>query len=731
MKQRELLRRIYWVSAVLAIVILVFLASVVFLNPSSVGNPRFVWNINLWAVAWALNFVIVLILSFILARNLIKLFFEYQANRPGSKIKTKLVITLITFSLFPALVMTFLAFGLINQNLQQWFSSPSEQLLSSSQVISRSYYQQNRLFLLSAAQLVAQQMDPRTLEPTTSFQGTLEEYGFEGTLVVDSEGKEHLQGGSWSRSRPPRTLVEQVIGGLAHYQVERRVDVDHGMVGVPVLDPSGAATAALFVQFVIPQSISFHSIQVDEASAKYAAIKESVRQLELNYFSILGLTTLAVVFGFVWLGTYIAKKITVPLEALAEGAGQLAAGNLAHRVDVPAVDELGILVDSFNRMAEEIKQSRQKLEETNDELRKTNVRLDERRRYIETILHNIATGVIRIDESNVVRAVNEAALELLQVSREEVLGRPLREMIADPQLYGELATIKKRSRLYGTCRKEVTFKQGNRQLHVATTITSKPVLFQQESEYLIVLDDLTELIKAEKFAAWQEVARRLAHEIKNPLTPIQLSAERVEKRFGKLLKSISSDREVLEFRKVLVDSMRIIVAEAEMLKDLVEEFSRFARLPICKPVNVKLHQLIEQTLTLYDGGLEKVHIRKIFDPKIEQVRLDPQQMQRAFINLIDNSLDALSEASARPSILIRTQFNEGRETVTIEFQDNGIGITPEDYENLFLPYFSTKKKGTGLGLVIVRQIISEHNGFVRAEPNQPQGTRLIVELPVG
>ena len=729
MKQKELLRRIYWISAILAIVILVFLASVIFLNPSSVGNPRFVWNVNLWAVAWALNFVIVLILSFILARNLIKLFFEYQDNRPGSQIKTKLVITLITFSLFPALVMAFLAFGLINQNLQQWFSSPSEQLLGSSQVISRSYYEQIRLFRLSSAQLVAQQMDQQRLEPAGPLRIQLQEYGFEGTLVLDREGEGRFQEGEWSESRPSEMVVEQVIAGEDHYQVQRRVNVDHGRVGVPVVDSSGSVVAALFLQFVIPQSVSFHSIQVDEASAKYEAIKGSVRQLELNYFSILGLTTLAVVFGFVWLGTYIAKKITVPLEALAEGSGQLAAGNFDHRVDVSAVDELGILVDSFNQMAEEIKQSRRKLEKANDELTETNVRLNERRRYTETILHNIATGVISMDESNVVRSVNEAALKMLQVTRENILNRPLQEVM-DPQLYEELVTIKKRSRLYGTYRKEVTFKQGERQLNVATTITSNPDPFQQESEYLIVLDDLTELIKAEKFAAWQEVARRLAHEIKNPLTPIQLSAERVEKRFGKLLQSSSPDGEIQEFRKVLVDSMRIIVAEAEILKDLVEEFSRFARLPVCKPEKVELHQLIEQTLTLYDGGLEKVDIRKIFDPKIEQVRVDPQQMQRAFVNLINNSLDALSEDSADPSILIRTHFNDGRESVTIEFQDNGIGITPEDYENLFLPYFSTKKKGTGLGLVIVRQIISEHNGFVRAEPNQPQGTRLIVELPV-
>ncbi|MDA2934902.1 ATP-binding protein, partial [Acidobacteria bacterium AH-259-D05] len=714
MKQRELLRRIYWISAILTIVILVFLTSVIFLNPSSVGNPRFVWNINLWAVVWALNFVIVLTLSFILARNLIKLFFEYQANRPGSGIKTKLVITLITFSLFPALVMAFLAFGLINQNLRQWFSSPSEQLLGSSQVISQSYYQQSRFFRLSAAHFLAQQIDSRRLEPTARFEELRQEYGFDSAVVFDSEGL-RFGSGEWSQGQPLPISIQQVIGGENHYSLERRIDVDHGIVGVPVQSSSGSVQGALFAHFVIPQSVAFHSIQVDEASAKYEAIKGSVRQLELNYFSILGLTTLAVVFGFLWLGTYIAKKITVPLEALAEGSGQLAAGNLDHRVDVSAVDELGILVDSFNRMAEEIKQSRQKLEEANDELRETNVRLDERRRYIETILHNISTGVLSIDESNVIRAVNEAGLKMLQANRQNILNRPLRE-VTDPQLYEELMTMKKRAHLYGTYRKEVTFRRGERQLHVATTITSNPVPFQQEAEYLIVLDDLTELIKAEKFAAWQEVARRLAHEIKNPLTPIQLSAERVEKRFGRVLVSNSSDQEIREFRKVLGDSMRIIVAEAEMLKELVEEFSRFARLPICKPVEVELHQLIEQTLTLYDGGLEKVRIRKAFDPKIDKIKIDPQQMQRAFVNLIDNSLDALAEAAGDPSILIRTQLNDGRDSVTIEFQDNGIGIVPEDYEDLFLPYFSTKKKGTGLGLVIVRQIISEHNGFVRAEP---------------
>ena len=729
MKQQELLQKLYWIAATLTGVILAFLASVIFLNPSSVGNPSFVWNINLWALAWALNFVIVLGLFFLLARNLVKLFFEYQRHRPGSRLKTKLVVTLIAFSLLPALIMAFLAFGLINQNLRQWFSSPTEQLLESSQSISRSYYQQSRVFRLSTTQFLAHQLEPQRLEPTERFQDLLREYGYDGVALFDPQRQSIHASGEWPQDQPLESNIQQVLRGEEFYRVERRIDEDWGMVGVPIQGASGAIEGALFVHFVIPRSVAFHLIQVNDASNKYEAIKGGLSQLELNYFSILGLATLAVVFGFVWLGTYIAKRITVPLEALAEGSRELAEGNLDHRVDVSAVDELGILVDSFNRMAEEIKQSRQKLVQANAELRETNEHLDERRLYIETILHNIATGVISIDESDVIRSVNEAALKTLQLNRTEILNRPLGE-VADPHLYEELLTIKKRARLYGTYSKEVTFKRGERELHLATTITANPVPFQEEREYLIVLDDLTELIKAEKFAAWQEVARRLAHEIKNPLTPIQLSAERVEKRFEKIALAHPSSPEIGQFQKVLGDSMRIIVAEANVLKVLVEEFSRFARLPICKPVEVQLHELIDQTLALYGGGPEKVRIRKVFDPKVGTIKIDPQQMQRAFINLIDNSLDALAETQADRCILIQTHFNQGRESVSIEFQDNGIGISPEDYEHLFLPYFSTKKKGTGLGLVIVRQIVSEHNGFVRAKPNQPSGTRLILELPV-
>ena len=747
MKQQQLVRTIYRTGLSLGSVLLVFLVSIFFLNRTSVGSQRFVWMINLWAVVWAVNFILILTLSFILARNLIKLFIEYHADRPGSRIKTKLVITLITFSLFPAVIMAFMAFGLINQNLRQWFSAPSEQLLDSSRQITRSYYEQSRAFRLSAAQSLAQWAGLVTHQPDR-FRQLSSEYGFDGIVLLGQRGqvvyrdgrlfgengRVVYRNGEWIEELDLQSGLEKAFQGENYYSLQTRINVeglgliDHGVVGIPV-DYARSTRGVLFGHFLIPQSVTFHALQVEDAASKYEAIKGGVSQFRLNYFSILGLTTLAVVLGFLWLGTFIAKKITVPLEALAEGSRELAEGNLDHRVGVSAIDELGILVDSFNRMAAEIKQSRQKLEKANAEMGETNIRLDQRRHYIETILQNIATAVITIDETDVIRTVNEAALKMFQVERKGILNWPLRE-VADPNLYSEFQLLKKRARLYGTYRKEVTFKRGERQLYVAATITSNPVTVQDEKvEYLIVLDDLTELLKAEKFAAWQEVARRLAHEIKNPLTPIQLSAERVNKRFEKIATLHASSKEIGQFQKILGDAMRIIVTEAETLRALVEEFSRFARLPICKLAKVGLHQLIEETVMLYDGGLEKVDIRKFFDPRIGEVEIDREQLQRVFINLIDNSLDALAEAQVDRAILIRTKLNEGRQTFTIQFEDNGVGIAPEDYENLFLPYFSTKKKGTGLGLAIVRQIISEHNGFIRAEPNLPKGTRFVMELP--
>ncbi|MFZ0429312.1 MAG: ATP-binding protein [Acidobacteriota bacterium] len=730
MKPGSSRQRILWIAGLLIILILGYLVSVIFLNPSSVGNQNFLWNFNLWAFVWALIFILVLVLSVLLVRYLIRVLFEYQSGHPGSRIKTKLILTFVLFALFPALIMAFLAFGLINQNLATWVSAPSEQLLQSSMSISQGYYRELQQNSIARAQELADKWRRGALSPN-SFLSEAQAAGFQGGVLCDSSGSVTIQAGNLPEP-PPLDENRRLLEGGTLYRLKPAVNLAPGIVdriwtGVPVEDSRGGVAGSLLLFKQLPGSVAFQLQSVAEANQVYKGLKGTLASLRLTYILVLAMTTLAVVFGFVWLGNYIARRLTVPLEALAEGSRELASGNLDYRIGVQAPDELGIVVGSFNRMAEELKENRQILEATNEELRKTNIHLDDRRRYIETILQNIATGVLTIDENEVIRTANDSALKMLQQTAAEVIDRPLKE-ISEGQLYREFEEMKKSALLYGTYRKQLTLERASGgRLFVAATMTTNRLA--EELEYLVVLDDLTELIRAERFAAWQEVARRLAHEIKNPLTPIQLSTERIQRRFQKLAPALPASPDTTEFQKVLSEGTRIIYTESKILKNLLSEFSRFARLPMCKPERVELHSLIEETLQRYARSLSAVTVQKRYDSRISQVTADPEQLQRVLINLLDNSLDALVEEDDR-RIGIRTVLNDVRRSVTIELSDNGPGIATDDYEHLFLPYFSTKKKGTGLGLAIVRQIVSDHNGFIRAEPNLPRGTRFVVELPL-
>ena len=733
MKRLERLRRIYWTGALLACSALLVIVAVLFLNPTSVGNPRFVSNLTLWSAVWAIYFIVALTLLFIFARNLIKLLFEHRSGRGSTRLKRKLVLTLTIISLFPALILLFLGYGLINENLKLWFSSPSEDLLKSAEIIASNYYEEKQTVSMVAARALAGEIDWSRFTPDSARPGRLAELGFDGLVLVDRDRKIRFRHGgradaSWE------TALDRILEGSEYYAVSYQADhdrsrfVDRGLAAVPARGADGAVLGGLVASFVLPDSVTFHAREVQTASEKHRQLTSSRQQFESSYFLIMAVTTLVVVVVFVWLGTYMARKITVPLEALAQGARELAEGNLDHRVEQQAVDELGVLVDSFNRMADEVRHSRLRLEQANAELRETNERLDERRRYIETILQNIATGVVSVDRNDVIRTANKAAMEMFGVGPEEILNRPLTGVL-DPDVCADFQDMKTRVSLFSKDRRRANLKRGRGQPPLTVTVTATNLSFKNGVEHLVVLDDLSELIRAEKFAAWQEVARRLAHEIRNPLTPIQLSADRIRNRFQRIRKSLPPTRETRRFGEALTETTQLIKAEAATLKTLVEEFSRLARLPTCHPVEVDPARIVEQTLARYDGALKSVGVSTHFDPGIKTVRWDPVQIQRVFVNLIDNSLDALVEVKGRRRIGIRSRYNPARGSMVVEFEDNGTGIAPEDYENLFLPYFSTKKLGTGLGLAIVRQIISEHDGFIRAERNEPCGTRFIMEFP--
>ena len=735
MNRKDILRKLYFLAGASLFFILVFLVSVIFLNPSSVGNENFVGYFNIWALFWSLIFITILILAFLLARNIIKTFFEYQSHTPGSGLKTKLILTFGIFSLFPSMIMLFIAYGLINQNLTKWVSAPSEQLLESSQVIAGEFYSLKEKQILAAGQAVVSGLEKSGYSDSELVQELLDRHGFKGGVLLDSAGNRIAIFGTCSLSDDMAVHIPSVLQGTEYYSLQHKVNnrpgiVDAGVVGIPAGKYMEESSSVLFLEFTVSESVLYHAGRVYEANEVYKDLKGTLASLRINYFSILGLTTLAVVFSLIWLGSYIAKRLTVPLEALVEGSRALAGGNLDYRVSVRAVDELKVLVDTFNRMASELKQNRLELESANEELREANRILDENHHYIETVLQNIATGVVTVDQDEVICTANEAIFKMFQFSGEDIRGMNIRDALSS-RLYMEFQEMKKRADLYGISRRQVSFSQQGYTLYVAATVSANPVFRGNRMEYLIVLDDLTELIRSEKFSAWQEVARRLAHEIKNPLTPIQLSAERVKKRFLQIASGLPESRETDEFGELLTESCRIIVEESRTLKSLLDEFSRFARMPLSKPKSEYLHKLIDNTLAFYDGRVNTVRIKRVYDDSISKVWLDAGQFQRVIVNLMENSLEALAdEDTGSGEICIVTQLNNSRGTVRLEFQDTGPGISNEDYDLLFLPYFSTKKKGTGLGLAIVRQIISEHNGFIRAEPNQPKGTRVIIEMPV-
>ncbi|HSR70338.1 MAG TPA: ATP-binding protein [Acidobacteriota bacterium] len=748
MRRKQLLQKIYWVSAFLAVSILVYLVSIIFLNPSSVGNPQFGRNINLWAVIWTANFIILFVLGFILARDLIKLLFEFQQGESGSRIKAKLVGSFIIISLFPALIMSFLALGLINRTLDQWFKSPSRQLLDSARQMEENFYEMHRRTALR--RLRENAVEGGAISPQEAerlLQGREAPEGFRGLLLLDAQGRLLDDAGNWATPQLPDQALATVRLGLEEaasqgdFYIRRKSEPedpglgesathDFGFAAIPLRDPQGALRGLLAARFVLDDSTQFHRIGIEEAFSAQQLIEQDERTLRLTYFSVIGVTTLAVIFGFVWLATFIARRITYPIEALALGSRQLAEGNLDHRVEVEAVDELGVLVRSFNSMAEDIRQSRAELEKANAELVASNREIDKRRLYIETIVQNIATGVVSIDRGHVVRSVNEAALKMFGKTRHEIIDKKV-EDFSDRAFYLDFLSLVKRTELYGTFRRELTIQPGDRKRYIAATMTLSRAPESEEMEFLVVLDDLTELIRAEKFAAWQEVARRMAHEIKNPLTPIQLQAQRLERRFRRLQERQGSKEELSRFGTVVKDATEIIVSEAEILRQLIQEFSRFARLPSHQPRKIEVHQVIERTLSLYDGRLQDIEIEKRFDQDLDTAQADPQQLERVLVNLIDNSLDSLAEAETQRRLLIATQVHPKRRSWRLRISDSGVGIPPEDYDRLFLPYFSTKRKGTGLGLAIVRQIIEEHGGSIRAEPNRPQGVSFILEMPLG
>jgi two-component system nitrogen regulation sensor histidine kinase NtrY len=571
-----------------------------------------------------------------------------------------------------------------------------------------------------------------------------EGYGLDDVRVFDMHGDQAMESGKRvslsEHGGEIRNLVGRALNGQQSSRVARRMPNDAIReilwASAPIRSADGKVVGAVLTESLIPHSVNFRAYSVLEAYNVYTQLQGEKAKLRFNFILILTLSTLLIVFAFSWFAMYLAKRITVPIQALAEGAAEVATGNLDYRVVCEAFDELENLVVSFNRMTSDLQENKARIEAAQEDLRQSNTQLDDRRRYIETILQAIATGVLSLDSGYRIRTLNRAAHQMLQVQG-TVADLPLEEVVPGAACE-TLRMLLQKSAVLGPVVRNVELALPGKRLHVATTVTPLLDSSGQQRGWVVVLDDVTELLRMEKLSAWREVARRLAHEIKNPLTPIQLSAERLLRRYRQLLPSDESaplpqeswDAAFASFGNLMEECVRTITQEANSLKNLVDEFTRFARLPEIRLEDADLHGIIEHVLSLYNGRIQDVRLIRSFGGDIPSLRLDPEQMKRVLINLLDNALEAMSDSSGIKVLKIRTFRNTPQRSVRMEISDTGRGFPREYQDSLFLPYFSTRKGGTGLGLAIVRQIISDHNGFVRAEPNTPLGTTIIIDLPL-
>jgi two-component system nitrogen regulation sensor histidine kinase NtrY len=450
-----------------------------------------------------------------------------------------------------------------------------------------------------------------------------------------------------------------------------------------------------------------------EGYQQLRVLKGPVTRVYVSFFLML---TLMILVGATWMGLYMAKRITRPVQQLATAAHEIGAGRLDYRVEIQSHDEFGSLAEAFNVMAGDLATSREQLERSAIALERRHHDVEGRRRYVETVLERIASGVVSVDAAGRIRTWNSAARRLLGIDS-DVSGQRAADVFGAPGLSPLGALLADSLTARDARPQDVSITRDGRELHLAVVLSPLRREDGAHDGVVVVFDDMSPLIRAQKVAAWREVARRLAHEIKNPLTPIQLSAERLRRHFGQ-----APD----QTRALVEECASTIIAEVESLKGLVDEFSQFARMPAPRAVLTDVHALLDGALALYDGLLPNVHLERCYGAGMPRVSVDPEQMRRVILNLVDNAVEAMDRAG---TIRLSTEHDKGNDLLRIVVADDGPGIPSAERDKLFLPYYSTKQRGSGLGLAIVRRIVAEHGGAIDVAENVPHGTRFVIELP--
>ncbi len=657
-----------------------------------------------------LNLIVFLLLLVLLFRNLVKLSFERRHKIIGSRFKAKLVLTFLALSLVPGILIFLIASNFITTSIEGWFKPQVERPLDQAMEVAQTYYQSLESTALRHGRYMAKVVERDGLlaeSKREALAGYLteqqERLGVAAITIFNRDGQElvHVKNPVLAKVPTREANTEHVKQALGGQEITTVHELDNGdmiQAMVPMRDADQTVSGAMVVAIHVPQRLEARLRNISQAFQEYKQLRLLKNPIKGIYILLFLLMTLIIVFSATWFGLYLARGITEPIQMLAEGTREVAAGNLNYKVEVRADDEIGILVDSFNRMTGDLAASKSKLEETYRDLQAKHGEMEGR-----------------------VTTINGAAERLLGLDAVTVQGRSATRVFRSPEYVEIDALIQRMGRVReGMLDREVHLRRNGQAVALLASATA---LRGPDGGYVgmvLAFDDLTELLKAQRLAAWREVAQRIAHEIKNPLTPIQLSAERLRRR-------LASDRSPEE-KRLLEEATGTIIQEVDGLRQLVDEFSRFARMPALTPKPTDLARLLEGVVVLYRESHPSLAIRSVFSPDLPPIEVDPDQIKRAVLNLVDNAVEAVGGAG---EVVVQTEWLPEAHRARIVVADDGPGIAADDRDRLFVPYFSTKATGMGLGLPIVHQIVSDHGGTIRVEDNTPHGSRFVVELPVG
>lgn len=734
MFQRDLQkRRRIWLVILFclcALPILTFVESRVFkLGPVSFpvsGNVLVFTVINV-------NVMLLLLMIFLVLRNLVQMIFERRSNFAGTRLRTKLVVSFVSLSLVPTGLLFFIALQFVSSSMDYWFNTRVEQSLQESLSIAKEVYEDARTRVRSKGRVIGARLESRFSQPLIAkdletFLADISESHELAALELLSDqrvSQARVFGRDFKEKQVPEVppeMLRRVLEGEEDLVVIQAIEGGELVRALtPVALAPGGGSDVLVTSLLLPRE-RLRSMEIISSGLEgYRQLMILKNPLKTSLLVMLLIVTLLIIFSAVWFGFYVARGLTGPIAKLADATRRVADGELDFVLEKESGDEMGTLVDSFNQMTRDLLTGKSELEEVNQALQASYQELEKRQRYTETILRNVGAGVISLDEKGMLTSINRFAEELLKIDKNRMIGRNYREVLRPDHkalLDGFFLELVRSGK--SVVQHPVRLTLGDESFLLRVKFTQLKDEQGKRLGVVLVFDNLTELEKAQRMAAWREVARRIAHEVKNPLTPIQLSAQRLRKRY---LERLADDGEVFD------NCTQTIINQVDELKTLVSEFSSFARMPAVRKSPGDLGEVAGEVLLFYREAHKNVEFEGRFDEAVPRFSFDREQIKRVLINLLDNAVAAVGPEGGRIGMSI--SFNPSDKAAFLEVWDNGPGVPEENKLRLFEPYFSTKKTGTGLGLAIASTIVADHDGYIRIRDNEPSGARFVIELPVG